>query len=103
MSNTTTTPRVKITSSSNIRTTNLSITVADTEQSHVLVGGVKALRVRNRDTALTRLSYVSGETTTNYVTIPMGCNYELANIDFSSLTLYVRASQVSTLEIEELY
>jgi hypothetical protein len=75
---------------------NISLATANTEQSIILPTGCKkyTLRVRN-NSAKIQLSFSSGESNSNFLTIPRGCSY---SEDFVELTtaynhLYVQSNK----------
>ena len=83
--------------------TNFSILVANTEYSVALQAGLKSISIRNRGSATTKYAFISGQSSTNYMTIPVGCTLLLSGLDFTGKTIYFNCSVVSTLEIVELY
>lgn len=86
---------------SSIEITNLS--VGTTEVSHALQSTLRSLVIRSRDKAELYIAFVSGETTTKYLTIPKGCTLTLTDLEFDSKTLYIRADQSNDVEIVETY
>lgn len=79
---------------------NVTITTADTEQSIALPSSTERFRLCVRGSSKLQLAYTSGQSGTNYITIWPGAFYEESNLDISSLTLYVQASQ--TGEVVEI-
>jgi len=94
---------VTIVDAANIKITNLTLTTAGNEYSHALQTNLKQLRVRCRENATVRYSFVSGDTDTTYWTIFPGCTDNITELSFNG-TIYVQANKNSvTLEIMELY
>jgi hypothetical protein len=79
---------------------NLSVPLADTEVSQAIADGTKRISIKARGNGKLRLAYVSGETTTNYLTIWPGNEEVLDIITTNGLTLYFQSSKASeTIEI----
>lgn len=96
--------RFAIEVSTNVTITNLSATLANTEYSHALTSGLKQLIIRSRGRAKLQVAFVSGQSGTNFITIPGGANLSLEGLEFTGKTVYVQANQASTIvEILELY
>jgi hypothetical protein len=75
---------------------NVSLATGGTEYSITLLSNVKRYRLKLRDDARLKIAFGAGQTNTNYITIPMGCEYNEENITLSSnLTIYVQASKNS--------
>lgn len=80
---------------------NVSAPLANTEYSQALNANTKKFTIRCRDIATMRLAYVSGDTATNYITIPHGCTFSDESIDFTG-TLYFRTTKAAqVIEILE--
>ena len=76
---------------------------ANTEFSQALSDNTKSLIIRSRDRAKIQLAFNSGESGTDFISIPKGASLELNNLDFISKTLYMQVDQASvTVEILEL-
>jgi hypothetical protein len=81
---------------------NISLPLANTEYSQALSSDVLKITIRLRGAANLRIAFNSGETSTNYFTIPSGCSFSESDLRLASSTLYFRADQASqTLEIIE--
>ena len=92
MSNVTTTVRPSFSTASNPTIYNVNLTVAGTEYPQLLNNAVKKILIRVRDGGATlRLAFVSGNTSTVYVTIPRGANYFEENLDLSGVTIYLQS------------
>lgn len=79
---------------------NLSVPLANTEVSQALPTNFKKLLVRCRGNARTQFSFTSGQSGTNYITIPMGSSYSADGLMVASGTIYLQTSQASqTIEI----
>lgn len=93
---------VDLTYSQNVRMTNLSVSTSET--SHALISGLRQLMIRSRTLgARLQLAFVSGESTTNYITLEPACVYEITDLKFNGQTLYITSSESATVEIQELY
>lgn len=73
---------------------NVNATLANTEYSQALSLNTKAIVVRARDMTTLKIAFVSGDTATNYITVPSGCTYNESNLNFSG-TLYVSSSKAA--------
>lgn len=95
---------VDIVNSSDAKITNLNLILADTEYSLALVNGLKELRIKCREYADLKYSFVSGESATKYFTIWRGVCDNLTDLDFNTKTLYIQSSKANvTIEVMELY
>jgi hypothetical protein len=83
--------------------TNLSLPTINTEVSHVLQNGLHEITIRNRTEAELKISYVSGESGTKYLTINANCVHTLEGLKFTGKTIYIQSPSISTVEILELY
>lgn len=82
---------------------NISVPLANTEQSYLLPANTKRFVMRVRDgLAQIKLAYVSGTTGTVYRTVDMGASYESGLIDApSGFTVYFQLTKASKIiEIE---
>lgn len=76
---------------------NVTLSLANTEQAIVLPAGVKRYSLKARNDARLQLSYISGESNVEFWTIWAG-NVETEDvIDKDSLTLYIQANKDSTI------
>lgn len=79
---------------------NESITLANDEVSIAVPSTAIWIRIYNRTDGLTKLSFISGDSGTNYVTINPGSTDEYRKKNGSSLTLYVQCPKAAqVLEI----
>jgi len=82
---------------------NVTMTSADTEKNKELPEGTRKVLIKLRSgSAVLKLAYVSGESGTNYVTIPTGGSKYLEGTWLHDLTLYFQspsASQVAEIEV----
>ena len=67
-----------------------------TEYSLALQSNLKQLIIRNRDGAQMQLSFTSGQSGTNYLTISRNAVFELTYLDFTAETVYLQATGPST-------
>lgn len=81
--------------------TNIPIPLANTEQSFTFPAGTKRFAVKIRASAKLKISYVSGMSGTNYIFIPIGCEYTEIDLDLTTgLPIYFQSeSSGETLEI----
>lgn len=94
--------KVTIAGSTSTKIYNLSMPLASTEYSQLLSSDVLRITVKLRGMANLRVAFISGETSTNYITIPAGCSWEETDLRLASSTIYFMADQASqTLEILE--
>lgn len=73
---------------------NKAITLAATEESQVLTNGTKRFTIRVRGYSSLKLAFVSGESGTNYITIPRGCSMTSDWLDVSD-TLYFQTDKAN--------
>jgi hypothetical protein len=79
---------------------NLSAPTANTEVSQALPVNTKKLLIRCRGDARTQFAFVSGQSGSNYITIPIGAMYAQDLLLLSSTTVYLQTSLSSqTIEI----
>lgn len=78
---------------------NITIAVANVEQSYVLPVNTKTYNLKARGNSRIRLAYTAGQSGTNFVTIPPGNEYNVDGLN-SSLTIYFQAN--NALEVIEL-
>jgi hypothetical protein len=78
---------------------NPTLTTATTEQSIALQNGLKQLIVRVQSPINARLQYafISGESGTNFMTIPAGTSLSLKDVNFNSKTLYIQSDKNNTV------
>ena len=62
---------------------NVTCTLANTEYSQTLPAGTKKFTIRCRGNARTRLAFVSGDTSINWLTIPPGTTFSEDGILYS--------------------
>lgn len=88
--------------SANVRITNH--TAGTSETSHALISDLKQLIIRSRDvTATLQIAYTATESGTKYMTIRPHTVYEVMDLKFSGVTLYITADKTTVVEIQELY
>lgn len=82
---------------------NINLINANTEQSFNLQSGLRQLiiRVRTPVNAKIQIAFNSGESGTNYITIPAGTSLNLKDINFNSKVLYLQSDKSNT-EVELL-
>lgn len=78
---------------------NPTLTTAGVEQSIVLQNGLKQLIVRTQSPVNAKLQYAftSGESGTNFMTIPAGASLSLKDTNFNSKTLYIQSNKNNTV------
>jgi len=83
---------------------NVTINAPDTEYSQALPEGTRKVKIKMRElTAPLKFAWVTGESGTNYITIPYGATYPMEGIKLSGKTLYFQTEKTSTpytVEIE---
>ena len=86
------------------RTTNLSAPVSNTEVSLLLSDNLKKIIIRSRNLAKIQYAFVSGNSSTNFVTIPGGASLSVDGLSFTGKTLYIQTdSSSNTIEIQEFF
>ena len=81
---------------------NVATTTADTEVSQVLSANTKQLLIQNRGRGRVQFSFTSGQSGTNYITIPPGASLTLTDLNISSGTLYLQSNKANqTIEVLE--
>lgn len=81
---------------------NVSVPVANTQVSYVLPTNTKQymIKVRPVSAAVLQVAYVSGQTNTNYITIPPKCFYSESELSLGGLTIYFESDLAGqTVEI----
>lgn len=69
---------------------NLAIADADTEQSQALPANTKDLMIKTRGQALLKIAFVSGQSGTNYITIPANAVFHTTQV-FENLVVYFQS------------
>lgn len=88
----------------NIGVNNLSMPTANTEYSLALESGIRQLTVRSRITSTMKIAFVSGETTTNFITLEPGAVLVLDKMKLTGKTIYISSNVDSnTAEIIQQY
>ena len=88
--------------SENIKITNLAVSTSET--SHSLQQGTVQLWIRARGLDTFYISFVSGETSTKYLTISPGCTFSLDGVSMAGKIVYIRSDKASGIaEILETY
>jgi hypothetical protein len=78
---------------------NIPITIANTEQSFVFPTTIYGYLIKVRNyTAEIKLSHVSGESGTKYLTVPKRASYEDLHA-YQNTTLYFQSSIACTIEL----
>ena len=81
---------------------NTTMTSADTEYNYTLPAGTIRFEIKLRaQNALLKLSFVSGESGTTYITIPYGASYSEIDAKAGSRVLYFQsptASQIAEIK-----
>ena len=78
---------------------NVTITLAATEETITLPAGTRRFMIKTRtENAKMQISYVSGESGTQYLTLIPGAVYKEDGIDAAaSVSLYVQSNKASTV------
>jgi hypothetical protein len=102
MGTSTQTARAKLIPAKVHKVYNLTVATANVEFSQALTNGTRKLMIRTRGTGRIRFTFVSGESGTNFLTIPGAAVYSVDNIELQNKTLYMQCDQVGeVVEIEE--
>ena len=83
--------------------TNLSLPTINTEVSHALQSGLSEVIIRNRSSDVLKMSFVSTQSGTIYLTIEAHCVLVLEGLKFTGKTIYIQSPAISTVEILELF
>lgn len=94
---------ITIKGSENPLITNINVTSTGTEFSHTFQDNLREFMIRHRSKGTIQFSFISGESNTNFFTIPAYANAILNGLDFESKTIYFQCSAVGIVEILELY
>lgn len=88
--------------SKNLKITNLPISTS--EAPHSIQSGATQLWIKARGSDTLYLSFVSGETTTKYITISPGFMFSLDGVSLAGKIVYIRSDKASGVaEIFETY
>jgi len=81
---------------------NVTLTLADTEYSQVILDEASKVLIRSRDNHELKLAYTEGESGTNFITIPAGSGGKwLEGLQLKGKTLYIQSpSTGGVVEIE---
>lgn len=101
--NTTARPKATIEPGSNPVIYNVSCVLANTEYSQALSALCKKVLIRVRGNAVMRLAFSLGDTSTNYISVPMGCSYTEEAIIFNGVVYFQTNKPSQTIEILEWY
>lgn len=80
---------------------NLAIPTADTEVSQALNPNTKSVLIRARGITSLKVAFVSGESGTNYLTIPAGNTFIQENINFTGIIYLQSTKSNQVIEILE--
>lgn len=87
-----------------IKISNLELTVANTEYAFPLQTSCKGLEITARGNSKLKISFIMGETLSTYKTIPRSTGWEINTFNFSSKTLYIQGDLAGDIvEIVELF
>lgn len=75
---------------------NITIALANTEQNYSLPTDTKKFLIKNRGDSMTKLSYLSGDSGSVFVSIPPGAVYEESGI-LTNATLYFQTESASDI------
>lgn len=76
---------------------NITLTMANTEQAVVLPAGTKRFSLQARNDARLQYSYISGQSDTVFETVWAGNSLDEQNIDNDSLTIYIQSNKTGTI------
>ena len=84
--------------------TNVTMATADTEYSHTFQNNLKKFILRTRLFEPLKITFVSSESGTKYITIPAACSLTLDGLSFSGKIIYMQSpSSNVVVEILETY
>ena len=86
-----------------VKITNLDMPLANTEYSLTLQSGLKQIVIRSRNITETKVAFVSGESSSNYVTIKPRAVLTLDSLTLTGVSIYLQANTVTVMEIVELF
>ena len=93
-----------MTGATELKITNLSLTLADTEYSHSVVNNCRCILVKSRTLALLKIAFTLGESGTKLITLPAGTTLELNDLTLSGKIMYVQSPSSSVVvEILETF
>lgn len=79
---------------------NAAAATANTEYSYTFSANTKKILIRPRTDANVKFAYTSGQSATNYITIPNGSSFSLDDLNLNGVTIYFQTDKPSnTLEI----
>lgn len=79
---------------------NIVATLANTEYSYNLPTNTKKFSLMTRGIAKTKMAFISGQTSTNYITISPGARHEESGLNLTATTVYFQLSKAGeTVEI----
>lgn len=94
MSNVTSTFRSSASQATTPTIYNVAVPLANTEVSQALSTGTKSFTIRVRGHARLQLAFASGNSGTDFLTIPSGANLTQENLNFDG-TIYFQTSKAS--------
>jgi len=97
MSNVTGTVRAKIVTATSPNIYNLSMPIAGTEYSQALSNGTKKILVRARNRSQLRIAFISGDTSTTWITVEPGAVYFEENLDLNNVIIYLQSTAASQI------
>lgn len=101
--NTTARPKATIEPGSNPVIYNVTCTLSNTEYSQALNANSKKVLIRVRGLAKLQLAFQSGDSGTDYISIPMGCSYSEEAILFNGGVYFQTNKPNQIVEILEWY
>lgn len=70
---------------------NVTVALANTEQSYMLPVATKRLAVKCRTPASLKIAFIAGQSGTTYVTLPPSAEYTETELSTTALTLYYQS------------
>ena len=96
--------KLTIEASESVLITHLTLTLANTEYSHVLQTKLKQLKIKTMNGAKLQYAFVLGDSALKFRTIPKFNEDSLSDLDLTGKTLYIQSNLAATIvEIVELY
>lgn len=89
---------------SNVKITNITILVANTEMSYVLSDNLKNLWIATRGFDTIKYTFTATESGTTFITLKKGTAHEITDINFTGKTFYFQGPRVGTIvELMEFF
>lgn len=88
-------PTTAVTLANEVAIAHISIPLADTEIAFTIPDNLLAFELQAQVPANLKISFVMGQSGTNYFTVPPGGHWAKDNLSFTGKTLYIQSSKGS--------